>query len=187
MSSVSGSGVSPARPGRKSVGPLKRGVLAIALAASATLSSAATADAGFRKNVGDYSLYLSVMPAQVIRGPVAPEDPAASPYRPPAARDTHHVMVSIFASRDGRRVTDARVAARVAALGFSGEKKPLESTAVAGAVVYGGFFPMTGRGPYRVDVEFQTPPTALRQHASFYFTHPNFEMPNPGARTGATP
>lgn len=186
MNSLSRPGDSPARPGSKSVGPVKRAVLAITLAASVTLPSAAAVDAGFRRNVGDYSLYLSVMPADVIRGPLAPVDPAASPNRPPAARDTRHVMVSIFESRDGRRVTDARVAARVAALGFSGEKKPLERTAVAGAAVYGGFFPMMGRGPYRVDVEFQAPPTALRQHASFYFTQPSFEMPRRDARTEVT-
>jgi len=132
-----------------------------------------------------YAVYLAVMPAEVIRGPLAPDDAAASPYRSAEARDTHHVMVSIFETRDRRRVTDARVMARVAALGFSGEKKALEPTAVAGAAVYGGFFPMMGRGPYRVDIEFRAPPRAQRQHASFYFTHPGFKAPMRGEQNGS--
>lgn len=152
--------------------------VALALAAAVgPLQAAAEEEAGFRKNVGDFSLYLAVMPAEVIRGPTAPDDPAVSPYRAPAARDTHHVSVSIFESRGGRRVTDAQVRTRVAGLGFSGEKKTLEPTAVAGAVVYGGFFPMMRRGPFRVDVEFRVPAAARWQHASFYFTHPGFEAP----------
>lgn len=169
---------------------LKRiGIAGAALSLVALVASvhgAETEEAGFRKNVGDYSLYLSVMPAEVIRGPVAPDDPAASPYRRPAARETHHVMVSIFGLRDGKRITDAGVMARVAALGFSGEKKALEPTTVAGAAVFGGFFSMMGRGPYRVDVEFRVPAAARRQHASFYFTHPSFKAPMRGARSGST-
>ena len=161
----------------------RAGVLALALTAAASLpGGGAAGEPGYRKNVGDFSLYLAVMPAEVIRGPTAPDDPAASPYRPPAVRDTHHVTVSIFESRGGRRVTDARVAARVAGLGFSGEKKPLEPTSLAGATVYGGFFPMIGRGPFRVDVEFRVPAAARPQHASFYFTHPGFEAPKQAPR-----
>ncbi len=79
---------------------LKRTTIAAAalalLAPIASLHGAEPRGPGFRKNVGDYSLYLAVMPAEVIRGPLASRDPAASPYQPPAARDTHHVMVSIF-------------------------------------------------------------------------------------------
>src|SRR3990170_4883583 len=96
------------------------------IALAALPCAAAAEEAGFRKNVGDYALYLAVMPAELIRGPAAPDNPAASPYRPPAARDTHQVMVSIFDSRSGLRVSGLQVKARVAALGFSGEKRDLE-------------------------------------------------------------
>lgn len=164
---------------------LKRTTLAAAalalLAPIASLHGAEAQEPGFRKNVGDYSLYLAVMPAEVIRGPLAEQDPAASLYQPAAARDTHHVMVSIFEARNWRRITDARVTARVAALGFSGVKKALEPTVVAGAGAYGAFFPMMGRGPYRVDVEFGVPAEGRPQHASFYFTHPTFDAPKRGA------
>ena len=147
------------------------------IALAALPCAAAAEEAGFRKNVGDYALYLAVMPAELIRGPAAPDDPAASPYRPPAARDTHHVMVSIFDARSGLRVSGLQVKARVAALGFSGEKRDLGPISIAGATVYGNAFPMLGRGPFRVDVEFSTRYGPHTQQATFYFTHPSFAAP----------
>lgn len=148
-------------------------VLAIPLA-----GRAADDAAGFRKEVAGFTVYMAVMPAPVLAGPAPSAEPGASPFRrAPAARDTHHVMVSLFESRSGRRVTDAQVEARVAALGFSGEKKPLEPASVGGAQLYVGTFPMLGRGPFRVDVEFRLRQSARPQRARFYFTHPSFAPP----------
>jgi hypothetical protein len=149
-----------------------------------TPRGAAAEEETFRKTVGDFSLYLTVMPAEVIRGPRAPEVPGASPRRAPAARDTHHVMVSIFDVRTGQRLERLQVKARVAALGFSGEKRDLETISIGGAKVYGNTFPMLGRGPFRVDVEFNAHGGPHAQRATFYFTHPSFAAPKPGARLG---
>jgi hypothetical protein len=135
-------------------------------------------EASFRKSVGDFSVYLAVMPAEFLAGPAVPPVPGATPYQRPAPRDTHHVMVSIFESRTGRRVEQASVAARVAELGFSGVKKSLEPASVTGEKVYAGLFPMPGRGPYRVDVEFRLPAAARPERATFYFTHPSFAPPS---------
>jgi len=152
--------------------------LAAALAAAPVAAQPADDAAGFRKEVAGFTLYLAVMPAPVLAGPAPSVEPGASPFRrAPAARDTHHVMVSLFESTSGRRVTDARVEARVAALGFSGETKPLEPASVGGAQLYVGTFPMLGRGPFRVDVEFRLRQSARPQRARFYFTHPSFAPP----------
>ena len=147
------------------------------IALAALPCAAAAEEAGFRKNVGDYALYLAVMPAEVIKGPLPPEPAGASLNRSPAARDTHHVMVSIFDARSGLRVSGLQVKARVAALGFSGEKRDLGPIGIAGATVYGNAFPMLGRGPFRVDVEFSTRYGPHTQQATFYFTHPSFAAP----------
>ena len=154
-------------------------LLALLLTATVTATSYASEEVSFRKNVADYWVYLTVMPAELISGP-PPSQPGATPFQPPAARDTHHVMVSLFDYRSGRRITDAKVEARVAALGFSGAQKALESTSVAGAPLYAGLFPMIGRGPFRIDVEFRTA-EAKPQHTTFYFSHPSFAQPK--ART----
>ena len=62
----------------------------------------------------------------------------------------------------------------MAELGFSGVKKTLEPIVVAGEKVYGGRFPMLGRGPLRVDVEFRVPGAVGPERGTFYFTHPSF-------------
>lgn len=139
--------------------------------------AAAADEETFYKKVGEYTVYIAVMPSELIRGPRAPEIPGASPQRPPAPRDTHHVMVSIFESRTGVRVSGFHVKARVAALGFSGEKRDLEPISIGGAVAYGNTFPMLGRGPFRVDVEFGARGAPHVQQATFYFTHPGFAVP----------
>lgn len=136
----------------------------------------AAEDLNFRKNVGDFWVYLAVMPADFIAGPPAAE-PGATPFQAASVRETHHLMVSIFDYRTGRRITDAVVEARVAALGMSGVKKGLDTANAAGASVYAGLFPMLGRGPFRVDVEFRAPGATGPQHTTFYFTHPSFRPP----------
>ena len=90
-------------------------------------------------------------------------------------------MVSLFEYRGGRRIADAEVQARVAGLGFSGIEKRLEPATVAGATLYAGFFPMQGRGPFRVDVEFHVAGARKAEHATFYFSHPRFDAPKPAA------
>lgn len=154
-----------------------RAVGALALAATLALAWNARADeATFRKNVDDYWVYLAVMPAEMVTRPAPSADQlAANPAAPP--RDTHHLMVSLFDYRSGHRVTDSDVEARVATLGFSGIKKRLEPETVAGATLYTAFFPMQGRGPFRVDVEFRASGALGSKHATFYFSHPRFGKP----------
>ena len=153
-----------------------RAVFTLLWAGVMALPAFAAEELNFRKNVGDFWVYLAVMPADLIAGPPAAE-PGATPFPPALARDTHHLMVSLFDYRTGRRITDAVVDARVAALGFSGLKKALENTSAAGAPVYAGLYPMSGRGPFRIDVEFRTPIATSPQHTTFYFTHPSFRPP----------
>ena len=149
----------------------------LVLADPAVRPAVAADEEGFRKDAGGYSVYLAVMPAELARGPRAPERSGASLQRAPAPRDTHHVMVSIFESRSGMRVSGFEVKARVAALGFTGEKRDLEPISIGGSAAYGNTFPMLGRGPFRVDVEFGAHGGPHLQQVTFYFTHPSFAAP----------
>ena len=151
-------------------------LIAFVLAAGVAASGSAAEQLEFRKITGEFSVYLAVMPVELIAGPQLAPVPGATPYQPPAAKDTHHVMVSIFEYQSGRRVA-AAVAARVAPLGFSGLRKTLEPTAVGSAQVFANTFPMIGRGPFRVDVEFLASNTQKPGRARFYFTHPSFAPP----------
>ena len=151
--------------------------LMVALALSRA-GGALAQEAGFRQRAGEFWVYVSVMPAELLSGPGAPQLPGATPYQAPAPRDTHHVMVSIYDYRDGRRIEEATVAARVAELGMSGVKKTLQPASVEGQKVYVGAFPMLDRrGPYRIDVQFRLPGAKDVRKAAFYFTRPSFAPP----------
>lgn len=130
----------------------------------------------FRTIAGDFSVYLAVMPSVMITGPDNIPESAASPYQATAAKDSHHVMVSIFEYRSGKRISKAAVSARIAGLGFSGEKKTLKPVEVAGATVFANSYSMIGRGPFRVDIQFQISPGSHPEHATLYFTHPQFSV-----------
>ena len=153
--------------------------LVLAAAAFAAAPAGAAQEQAYRKVAGQFSVYLTVMPSEIIRGPLRPDIPGASPQRPSATRDTHHVVISIFDSASGLRVENLKMKARVAALGFSGEKRDLDPITLAGHAAYANSFPMLGRGPFRVDVEFQAHDDMHRQELTFYFTHPNFAPPKP--------
>lgn len=157
-------------------------IIALTLAAGFALPGAAAEEPTFRQTAGVYSIYLAVMPTELITGPGPAAPDSGKLFQQAAPRDTHHVMVSIFESRTGRRITEATVAARVAALGLPGEKKVLRPTAFAGSVLYTGLFPMIGRGPFRVDVEFRVPSAVQPEQVTFYFTHPQFTAPNTDTR-----
>ena len=150
-------------------------LLMLLLSAAMAATVRAEDKVSFRKNVSDYWVYLTVMPGEIISGP-PPAAAGTTPFSPASARDMHHVMVSLFDYRTGRRISDAKVEARVAALGFSGTQKTLENTNAAGVQLYGELFPMPGRGPFRIDVEFRLA-DAKPQHTTFYFSHPSFAPP----------
>ena len=158
---------------RSAINPRALALLCL-LAVAISGSSRAAEQAHYRKATGEYWVCLGIMPAELITGP-APEA-SATPDQPTRAKNTHHVLVSIF-NRAGRRIMDASVDTRVALLGLPGVKKTLEPTSAVGQPVYAGLFPMTGRGPFRIDVEFSRPGVQGTQRVRFYFRHPNFEPP----------
>ena len=151
--------------------------LVLAAAALAAVPAGAAEEETYRKQVANFSVYLTVMPSEIVLGPLPPDVPGATPQGPTGARDTHHVMVSVFDSPSGVRLRGLEVKARVAALGFSGEKRDLEPLSIAGQTVYANSFPMLGRGPFRVDVEFRAHYGMNPKQATFYFTHPSFAPP----------
>ena len=93
--------------------------------------------------------------------------------RPESAVDrVYHIVIALFDSASGKRITDAQVTARVAELGLTkvppfpvatrervpfGPQKKLDSMLIAGTVTYGNYFTLPARGLYRVQVQVRGP------------------------------
>jgi hypothetical protein len=137
------------------------------------LSPSGVAAPEFVKRAGSYSVYLGVLPGQFAEAAsgVAPGSGTRG-----SAADTHLVVVSIT-DAGRRKLEHVRVEARVAALGFSGERKFLEPLTISSSPAYGATFRMQGRGPFRVDVRFRVPGEPEDGRVRFYFVHPRFRPP----------
>lgn len=152
--------------------------LTFALMAGALLcASALAADTDRNKSVGGYAVYLGVVPAEIVKGHALPHAEASMHGGAAKTGDSHHVMISIIDEESGKQVTSAKVEGRVGEIGLSVTTKKLEPMVIAGTTTYGNFFPMSGAGPFQIDVEFR--PTGQGQvlRTRFFYTHPSFNTP----------
>ena len=141
------------------------------------LSPLAAAQTDYRKLVGNFSIYLGIVPAEIVKGHALPHTEATMHGGVKTAGDTHHVMVSIIDDRSGRQVSDAVVEARVGEIGLSSVRKKMEAMKIADSTTYGNYFPMIARGRFQIDVEVWLPAESHRLKTTFYFTHPSFKTP----------
>ena len=81
------------------------------------------------------TVYFGLMPAAIAEGIVGGSMHGAQP----AAAHNHHLIVAIFNSVTGERVTDASVTAKVTQPGFEPPEKPLEPMKIADTITYGNF------------------------------------------------
>ena len=105
-----------------------------------SFSTAASAThLGQTKTVDGVAIYLGVVPAAEMRRH-SDRYPAHELSKIPSGKHVHHVMLVLFDSPGGERITDAVIKARVAPLGLGGPTKPLDPMVVAGALTYCNYF-----------------------------------------------
>ena len=137
--------------------------LVVLLALAAPMETAVADFANESKVVNGMAFYLGVMPAQIVRGHPLGHTESEMHGGPPSGSAEYHVMVAIFDAATGKRVTDARVEARVQSLGLGGQEKVLQRMPIAGALTYGNYFTMAGSGPFWIILRVSRPslPSAL--------------------------
>ena len=110
------------------------------------------------QSVTSYGLtvYFGVMPAAIAEGIVGGFMHGVQP----AAEHNHHLIVAIFNSVTGERVTDASVTAKVTQPGFEHPEKPLEPMKIADTITYGNFFDLAKPGVYRIRLNISHPGSA---------------------------
>ena len=132
---------------------------------------AIAAETGQVTRVNGIDVFYGVIPAEIING-----HPADHPERKmhggvPRGSRQHHLIVSLFDVKTGRRIENAGVSARVGEPGLAQQGKTLEHMQFAGTVTYGNFFTMTSPGPYRIEVEVR-PHGGVPAKAVFEYRHP---------------
>ncbi len=85
---------------------------------------AAAQDGQLSKTAGGMTVYVGVVPAEIVKG----LDAASHEQGPmhggvPKGAHQYHLVAAVFDAAGGARVADAAVNAQISAIGLSGEKK----------------------------------------------------------------
>jgi hypothetical protein len=133
----------------------------------ATFSPAASAGhLGQTKIVDGVEIYLGMVPAAVMRQ--HPGDyPAHDVSHIPTGKHVHHVMLALFDDSSGKRITNAKITARVAPLALAGPSKPLDPMMVAGVTTYCNYFRVSPSDTTVIQAEIRRPDAARVTHARF--------------------
>ena len=112
------------------------------LATMAMLVAAGPVAAGFSdsgsRRAGGLIVDLAVVPANFVPGHSPEQTGQGMHGGPSTSRYSHHLIVAVFESRSGLRVTDATVMVVVSSSHHPIERRSLEPMALGGAATYGG-------------------------------------------------
>jgi hypothetical protein len=112
--------------------------MAVVLVLTARPAGAATG--GETKSAGGLTVYLGIVPAEIVKGPGPHSAERPMHGGTPHGPHEHHLVVAVFDSASNARIEDATVTAKVSGLGLSGPEKTLEPMKIADSVTYGAYF-----------------------------------------------
>ena len=146
--------------------------VAVVSIAALTASAAFAADSATHKVVHGVAIYLGVLPAEMVLGHPKSHSEAEMHGGVPAGQHQQHVVVALFDQASGKRISGAKVSARVHEINLAGTQKKLEPMLIAGTVSYGNYFNMPAtHNPYRIRVLIELPGVAGVIEAQFDYQH----------------
>lgn len=119
-------------------------------------SSVKAAEGGETRSAGGLTVYLGVVPAEIVKDPRPNSAERSMHGGSPKGQHEHHVVVAVYDSASNVRITDATVTAKISGLGLSGPQKTLERMTIADTITYGAYFNMSA-DLYTVTVTIQRP------------------------------
>lgn len=148
-------------------------IFPIMFAVAGILATVAIADDTERyQETNGIAVYLGVMPSELILGHSSSQEGMTHSTAQPNP-ESQHVVVALFDSRTGKRITDAKVTAKVEQPGhLASTEKELEPMKIADTITYGNFFTMPRDGAYRIFVQIRKPGSQQIAKVQFKYHHP---------------
>lgn len=115
------------------------------------------ADDGQHKVVGGLSIYVGVLPAEVLLGHPKGHHEREMHGGVPAGANRYHVVAALFDAASGKRITDAKVKVGGASLGMAASRQKAEPMLINNVTTYGAYIMLAGPGPYKIQVEIRRP------------------------------
>lgn len=152
---------------------LRKAATAIALGYLCLLviGTAMAANSGEVKTSGGLTVYLGVVPAEIVKGPLPHSAERPMHSRVPRGPHEYHVVAAIFDAATGTRVSDASVSAQLSGVGLSGGRKSLELMQISGTTTYGAFFSLPGRDLYTIRLAIMRPGITQPVTIDFRYDH----------------
>lgn len=135
------------------------------------IGTAMAANSGEVKTGGGLTVYLGVVPAEIVKGPSPHSAERPMHGRIPRGPHEYHVVAAIFDAATGARVSDASVLAQLSGIGLAGERKNLEPMQLSGMTTYGAFFSLPGRDLYTIRLAIMRPGIRQPVNVDFRYDH----------------
>jgi hypothetical protein len=144
---------------------------ALGLLCLLVIGTAMAANSGEVKTSAGLTVYLGVVPAEIVKGPTPHSAERPMHGRVPRGPHEYHVVAAIFDAATGTRVSDASVSAQLSGVGLSGERKNLEPMQISGTTTYGAFFSLPGRDLYTIRLAIVRPGARQPVTIDFRYDH----------------
>lgn len=123
------------------------------------------------KTADGLTVYLGVVPAEMVKGPSPQSGEPPMHGGGPRHGHQYHVVAAIFDAASNTRVSDATVTAQVSGLGLAGSSKGLEPMKIADTITYGGFFDLPGADIYTIRLTIRRPGSQRPVVIDFKYDH----------------
>ena len=127
-------------------------------------------DTELSKSANGVTVYLGIVPAQVVKSELKPGEQPMHGHVPNNLHE-YHVIAALFDAATGARVSDATVTAQVSGLGLSGPKRKLETMQIEGTTTFGTFFDLPGADIYTIKLHVERPAPAPAADLEFKYDH----------------
>ena len=138
----------------------------------AAVAGQATAGPGDPKVVDGITVYLGMLPSEMIRGHPDQHEESTMHGGIPSGIRYHHVVVFLIDSRPPRQLEDMEVRAKVQPLGLAPEEKKLEPMHIGSTISFGNYFSMPGGNPYNITIALRRPGEQSWHRVNFEYRHP---------------
>lgn len=116
--------------------------------------------------VENMDVYLGVVPSELTQHhEILHSDSTDQPNK-------YHVLVALFDSSNGQRITDAKVKAYVAPLELAGVRKDLKPMVDGGLQTYGNYFLMPKSELYRIKLDIRPAGSKEALQGNFVYQRP---------------
>ncbi len=123
-----------------------------------SLHAARAAGKDLYQTAGGMAVYIGLLPAEIVQGIPTSQPEATMHGGAPSGQHQYHLVVAVFASPGGERISDAKVTARIFQFGIlAGNKVLLDPMEIADTITYGAFASFPLKSEYVIHIEVARP------------------------------